>query len=515
MNFKSRRIPFMIVFILFFLTGAYAQASDEPAPKTNDPKTSDPSSAEIERLKAEMEKLQSVVEQQQQLLLEMQKRLTEIDSRTSGAIVAATPNLSAKTATPNAAPVATQPGKLESNLSSSTQPSPSPTTQTKNGDKSIGVAGWDNTSAFIRSADGRFETRVTGFAQFDFRGYQSGTHPPNTYLVRRARMRTDALLDKYFEVRIEAELTDTTSILLRDFYARIHRIDEAQLTVGQFREPFSQEELRPEPSQDFVEKSLVNLIVPARSPGLMLSGVINNGAFEYQIGSFNGKGLLVNNNVGTPENALRLRFAPFKNGKTFWLKGLAFGGAVAQGKTDVAPGFRGQTNSRSFTFFTPDTVHGKIVRTNGELTWLLGPAVLRAEYDQTNQDRDNLGLNGTNLPGVVSKGYMAQFTYLLTGETKSENGATTPKRSLFSVENGRMGFGAWELKARYDNLQIADGTAKSNRSASFYFGANWYMNRFVKYMLDFGYERFKDPLRVPRSGDKNFFVTMSRIQVAF
>jgi hypothetical protein len=34
-------------------------------------------------------------------------------------------------------------------------------------------------------------------------------------------------------------------------------------------------------------------------------------------------------------------------------------------------------------------------------------------------------------------------------------------------------------------------------------------------MLDLGFERFKDPARSPRLGDKNFFVVLSRIQVAF
>jgi hypothetical protein len=41
------------------------------------------------------------------------------------------------------------------------------------------------------------------------------------------------------------------------------------------------------------------------------------------------------------------------------------------------------------------------------------------------------------------------------------------------------------------------------------------MNRFIKYMLDFGIERFNDPLRSPSPKDKNYFVTLSRIQFTF
>ena len=90
-----------------------------------------------------------------------------------------------------------------------------------------------------------------------------------------------------------------------------------------------------------------------------------------------------------------------------------------------------------------------------------------------------------------------------------------PRNNLFSDGSGNQGFGAWELKFRYANLQIADGTSKSNRAETFYFGTNWYMNRYVRYVLDLGIERFKDPARTPKLCDNNLFVVLSRIQVAF
>ncbi len=98
---------------------------------------------------------------------------------------------------------------------------------------------------------------------------------------------------------------------------------------------------------------------------------------------------------------------------------------------------------------------------------------------------------------------------------ENEVGVVAPKDNLFGDGNGKQGLGAWELKFRYSNLQIADGTAKSNRAETFFFRPNWYMNRFVRYVLDLGFERFKDPARSPRPGDRNFFVVLSRVQVAF
>lgn len=475
--------------------------------KQGEPKR-DQSNPEVEQLKKKVEQLQSLVEQQQHALADVLKRLGELDSNTRAAgpvtgyrpdTAAVSPdvhsvslevNTTAKSATPASKPAAAQ-------------------------DKPKPVAGWDKDHAFLRSPDGAFETQFTGYAQLDYRGYQTGNHPPNSFMVRRARFAVEGKVERYFDFKVEGDFADTTSTLLRDFYVNVNRIDEFQLRFGQFRVPISQEEIRRDQVQDFVERSMVNNLVPSRSPGLMASGVINKGVFEYQIGAFNGKGLLASNNNGTPETALRLRFSPWKNGHIFATKGFSFGGAFSQGRSLGGTSVRGQTESRSFSFFVPDAINGKYIRANGEMTWLLGPAAIRVEYDQTNQRRDNLGLGGRNLPGVVAKGYTGQFTYLVTGEDKPDAAAVAPKRNLFSDANGKQGFGAWELKIRYANLQIADGTTKSNRAESFYFGPNWYLNRYVRYMLDLGFERFKDPLRTPAPGDKTFFVVLSRIQVAF
>ncbi|HEU4388529.1 MAG TPA: porin [Blastocatellia bacterium] len=477
---------------------------DKPAGATErEPGSRDESRAERSRddeavtLRSRVDQLEAIVEQQQRVLAEMQKRLDALQAAGPASLTpgAAGPSLAA-------AKPADEPG------------APVTQAQAKADDKPSGVAGW-NSHAFIRSADGSFETQIGGYAQLDYRGYQSGDHPPNTFLVRRARIGVEGKLQKYYDFRVEGDFADVVGTALRDFYVNIHRRDDVQFRFGQFRVPISQEEIRSDNLQDFVERSLVNNLAPSRSPGIGISGVIGKGVFEYQSGLFNGKGLLATNNNATPEAALRLRFAPWKKGESFWAKGLIFGGAVTGGRNLGGLSVRGITESRSSSFFVPDTVNGKYTRANAELTWLLGPAVIRAEYDQTNQSRDSLGLGGTNLPGVVAKGYTAQVTYLLTRETKPEAGILAPRRELFGVEGGGTGLGAWELKFRYANLQISDSTSKSNRAETFYFGPNWYLNRYVRYLLDIGYERFGDPLRAPRIGERGFFVVLSRVQVGF
>lgn len=457
-------------------------------------------SSQIEELRAEVQQLRQLVEQQQSALMAMQKRADEREATSPAGAARSVLPANAHADSGTAAP--RQAAAPASNAA-----------QTR--DQASPPAGWNGNRFFLRSSDGRFQSEIIGYSQLDFHGYQSGNHPPNTFLIRRARLGVEGRLDRYFEYKVEGDFADTNSTLLRDLYGRIHRTDAFQLSFGQFRVPISQEEMRFDAVQDFVERSMVNLLVPSRSPGLMASGSLAKRVFEYQIGAFNGKGLLATNNNGTPESAVRVRLSPWKNRKSVWGDGFSFGGAFTTGRNVGGLSVRGQTESRSFIFFMPETVNGKQTRANGELTWMLGPAAIRAEYDQTNQERRHLAADGTNLPGVVAQGYMAQVTYLLTGETKPEAGSVTPRFDLFREGAGRAGRGAWELKLRYANLYIADGSPKSNRAETLFFGVNWYMNRFMSHMVDFGFERFKDRLRTPQPGDGNFFVVLSRLQVTF
>ena len=377
------------------------------------------------------------------------------------------------------------------------------------------LAGWSNNRPGLRSADGRYELNIGGFGHFDYRGYESGNHPPNTFVIRRVRLFVEGKLDKYFDYKVEADFADTTSTPLRDGWVRIHRFEALQFQFGQFKEPFSQEELRSDQVQDFVERSMANNLAPSRSPGFMVNGVIGKGLFEYQAGLFNGKGILTSDSNGTPETVARIRLTPFKRTKNDWVNAFSFGAAAASGRNagNNVLGIKGQTESKSMTFVAPDTVSGSYYRANGEATWVKGPAAIRSEYDYVSQSRTGLGQAGSNLADVSSTGFATQATYLLTGERKSDIGAVVPKSGLFSTDG--KGLGAWELKFRYSFLDVNDQTAKSNRASTYLFGANWYMNRFVKNVLDVGVEHYRDPARTPNPGEQNYLVVMNRIQVAF
>ena len=238
-----------------------------------------------------------------------------------------------------------------------------------------------------------------------------------------------------------------------------------------------------------------------------------------------------------------MRFNLGKRSRNAWLHGLSIGGAASNGRRSdslCCQSSGGLTESgRLFYLYALQGVScgpncsignvrsGAFLRTNAELTYLKGPFAARAEFDQLHRlvigqqsifTCNPAGCirtdNTIRLPGLVGKGFSFQTTYLLTRETKPENGIVVPRHSV-GEEGAQRAWGAWELKFRYSFLDISDKTAFSNQANTYYFGVNWYVNRYVKFMSDFGVERtanFDFTVKPPFSTS---FAAMQQLQFSF
>jgi phosphate-selective porin OprO/OprP len=405
------------------------------------------------------------------------------------------------------------------------------------------VAGWSGEHFFIKSSDGKFQIQPYGYFQSDYRAYSGDGAPSDTFLIRRARFGFQGNFGKYYDYAVLLDAAASNGLSLRDLYVNIKPAPAFQFQAGQYKEPFSQEELTGASNLDFVERSLASLLYPAaatayRSPGATLHGDIAGGVVQYWASAFNGKGILTANTTNEPEVIGRLRFYPWKKKKDHIVQGLAFGGAIGHGRS------RGLSNENSFgaampdaayTFFPSFRTNGPIERYNGEATWAHGPWALRAEYDQLNQFRravgsetsDNLGF--VSLPGIVAKAGYGSITYLLTGEARPENGTPKVKHPFLGPEEkGKRGWGAWELGFRYSSIQahelginllnnpITPGFVPTfiNHTDQFTFGVNWYLNYLVKYQVNLDWDRLKEP-SVQGQVPQNFFVLLQRLQFRF
>jgi phosphate-selective porin OprO/OprP len=368
-------------------------------------------------------------------------------------------------------------------------------------------AGWTERHAYIDSADGNFKLEFGGRALLDYRAYQSDAAPPSTFLLRRARLKVEGTLFEHFEYEVETELTDSETAL-RDGYVKINFHPGIQFKIGQFKIPFSQEELISTKWLEFMENASLNNLVPGRSPGFQIQGELFDGVLAYQTGLFNGLGKLSTNTSNVPELYVRSRLTPFRSNDL--LNGFSFGGALGRGRHEGGESVTGETSSRSFVFFEPVPINGKVERYNAEFAWLHRNWSLRGEYDQSVQAREGLGFGGNDLPDVVGRGLYFAGSYYLTGEEKIEDDIYPLSPFMFE---GR-GIGAWELAFRYENISIDDGI-DSNRHQAYTLAVNWWMTRFLRVSSNFIVELFDDPERIHDTDDKNNLALLTRVQVIF
>jgi len=405
------------------------------------------------------------------------------------------------------------------------------------------TAGWNGDHFFIRA--GEFQIMPNGYFQSDYRGYKGDGAPNNTFVIRRARFGFLGNYGKYYDYGVLLDAAASNGISLRDLFLNIKPAPYFQVQVGQFKEPFAQDEMLAVTNIDFVERSLASLLYPAaatafRSPGGQVRGDLGGGVMQYWVGAFNGKGILAPNTTNEPEVLARVRFYPWRKKKDYLLQGFAFGGAIAHGRS------RGLSNETSFNPTLPDAaytffpccfpINGATERYNGEFTWVHGPWGIRGEYNQLLQERHGVGslqvggIGFTTLPGIRARAGYAYATYLLTGEAKPENGVPKVKHPVLGPgpeAPGGFGWGAWELAFRYDKIEAKEPGVSvpnqftptavatfANHTDAFTFGTNWYLNNWIKYQANFGIDRLGQP-STTGALPQNYFVVLQRLQFRF
>ena len=522
----------LVVFLTAPAIRARAQ-NGQPADNAQDSTTPSATKQEVDQLRAEVAEQKQTIEQ----LKAMVQRLAD------GA---------AQNASANTPPSASEPRLVNATyvtpelmlVEQGNQAVPSSQAPPKKASDTALTAGWNGDHFYIKSSDGQFQIMPYGYVQSDFRGYRGDGAPSSTFQIRRARFGFQGNYGKHYDFAVLIDAAAGNGISLRDLFLNVKPIPEFQVQVGQFKVPFAQEEMTAVTNIDFVERSLASALYPSattafRSPGAVIHGDISGGILQYWAGAFNGKGILQNNTTNQPEFVARLRTYPWRKRKGSLIQGLAFGVSGDISRT------RALSNEQSISGVIPDLafnfvptfrINGYVQRWEGETTWVHGPWGFRAEYDEMKQMRSGLGsfqaggLGFNDLPGIDSKAGYGQATYLLTGETRPENGVPKVKHPLLGpTEAGgaTRGAGAWELAFRYNFLHTNEPGAFlpsfvtpgfvptfNNHTDGFTAGVNWYLNNWVKYQINLDIDRLKEP-SVTGQIPQTFYVVLNRLQFRF
>jgi phosphate-selective porin OprO/OprP len=514
-----------------------AAQSDKPAGANAQAASATASKAEVEQLRQELAAQRQTIEQLKNLV----EQLAEVKSRAPAPSNDGAHLINANfplPTTPNVAPTAS-----EAEAEALPEPYQKPAEQKSSSGAPV-TAGWNGEHFFIKSTDGQFQIQPYGYVQTDYRSYTGDGAPPDTFAVRRGRFGFQGNYGDHYQFGLLIDAAATAGATIRDIYINAKYNNALQVQAGQFKEPFAQELVQGITNIDFLDRGLQSLLYPSaasafRSPGVTIHGDINGGAFQYWAGAFNGKGYNILNTTSVPETVGRVRFYPWRNNKDSALKGFGFGGAIAYGQS------RGLSNEltapmvmpdAAYTWFPQFPVNGNVWRYVGEFTFIKGPFATRNEYVLASYNRTGVGtlslggLGFANLPNVRFQGWNTAVTYLLTKETRPENGTPRVRHPVFgpiTEGSGGRGWGAWEVGFRYSGIQgnepglffnnivTPQNLPTFNRHTDqFTVGVNWYLNYWVRFQSNIDINRLKDPSTIG-AVPQTYLVFLQRLQYRF
>jgi phosphate-selective porin OprO/OprP len=381
--------------------------------------------------------------------------------------------------------------------------------ETANKASTTPVVGAGPDGFFLRSPDSSFQLKLRSYAQADSRWLlEPSEGGDDTFLFRRVRLNFEGTVGKYIDFRLMPDFANST-LTLFDAYANLKYFPEAQVQVGKFKPPVGLERLQSATATMFVERAFPTLLVPSRDIGGMLWSELAEGLVTYQIGAFNGVRDGGTQDVDTDDGkdvAARLFFHPFRPLGNEWLDGFGIGVAGTWGRVDEQSpvSFRTPASSTNFfayrgasASFAAVSGDGERIRYSPQAYWYAGPFGFMAEYVSSEQEmrRDPLPAAAGDSPreGLRHDAWQVAVSYALTGENASYKGLI-PARPFAPSEGG---WGAFEIAARYNEIDFddesfdggaasfADPTTSATKAQGFTVGLNWYLNRWVKVMVNY------------------------------
>lgn len=352
---------------------------------------------------------------------------------------------------------------------------------------------WDDGVLRFRSEDGHFETRLDvrmyldGAVYFEEEDFCSdGTD------LRRGRFALKTRLWEVWQAEWDVDLAvyhkeedeKAKGPEIKDMWLAYNGLEGLQFKVGEFKPPFSLEELTSSRYITFLERGYPNLFTPGRRCGL---GITNWGDFWHVSGGVFSES--VNNlDKKTDEEgslaACRIAVAPVRD------DGIVFhaGGSFLQ-QTPDAPESGGEglieldtqpetRVARAQFLDTDDITRVRFMRcmgAEGAIQW--GPVSVQGEYITSEIERKD------DLETVEFAGGYVLGSWFITGESKPYDMASAEFESPKPLRD----WGAIELAVRYSHIDLShpEANVRGGKAADVTIGLNWYANANIRIMTNY------------------------------
>lgn len=341
----------------------------------------------------------------------------------------------------------------------------------------------------IRSKDGDFVWRLGGRVQVDAALYDDddGTDLGSGSEFRRARLEMGGTVWRVWDFMLQYDFTDTGAEGIRDAYIRYTGFKPylTGITVGQFKEPFSLEELTSSKYISFMERALPNVFAPARNRGIGASTAFAD-MFTVAAGVF-GEGVDADeyDNDDASEGWAgtgRITFAPIHTATRVVHLGVAGSWRTPDEADMIRFRQRPESHVTDVRLINTGAIDADdFARFGAEAAAVYGAFSLQGEYMGTQVNRQTPGS-----PDLEFEGWYVFGSWFLTGESRAYEfdkgafGNIKPTRVV-----GKGGVGAWELLARLSNLDLNDGDIQGGEQEDVTVGLNWYPTSNLRLYLNY------------------------------
>ncbi|MCC2682292.1 MAG: Phosphate-selective porin [Nitrosospira multiformis] len=388
----------------------------------------------------------------------------------------------------------------------------------------------------FESADGNFTAALDGRLQADSQyNITNDVLPPapndrpyelnSGANIRRARLGVEGTIFKKWDYKFEYDFSRGNGAVtsgITDAFIRYNFDNPLSIKVGSFKEPFSLEEATSNRFLTFIERNMaVNTFVD--NPNVYKTGVgVNYAVPRWQtgisfqtepVGSWSSAATSINPNGNNSRNngsgdtswegVGRISGRPWMESETkFWHVGVSAAytrvNTQYEGDGDFANGgmsfgsFPGANVDRTNVLNTSNLSIGNkndpasrriesFNRWGAETALVYGPFSAQGEYLRTD-------INGHGYSGESLFGFYGYLSYFLTGESRVyhvKNGAWNRIKPLQTFQLNGPGWGAWEIAAGYDYMNMNDGVIRGGKADLIKFGLNWYPHSHVRVMTNY------------------------------
>jgi phosphate-selective porin OprO/OprP len=332
----------------------------------------------------------------------------------------------------------------------------------------------------LESVDGKNKLRIGGRIHWDNAFFADdelgGKSLDDGDVFRRTRLYLSGQIQGRYDFKMQYDFAGGDADF-KDVYFGIKDVPVVgNVRVGQFKEPFSLEEMASSNDITSIERASANRLAPSRSAGIMLYNNYADSRVTSALGLFRGEADSFGNYRGDGYAATaRLTGLPYRSEDGSQLLHLGLGYSY---RDDDTASYK-LSSDHSLAPNWKHTITGveNISLLGLEAALKLGSFSIQSEWVQTDVDASA----GGDLDGCY-----VQTSYVLTGESRGYD----PKAGTFKgvspaakfMEDG--GFGAWEATLRWSNLDFSN-LADGQEIDTWTVGVNWYLNKNVRAMFNY------------------------------